>query len=118
MNKKNIYKTAEKLAARPYVRRLIQDITTDGGPIFLAINPEFDICKAQGETPIEAFDNLDAVRVDCIAHLLEHKLPVPEPEKEIKGSYTTVANIKAEDIIYPGFEDVTQPNESVVLSET
>jgi predicted RNase H-like HicB family nuclease len=70
---------ATKLAAKPYTVVIFRDSTTDGDHIYVALTPELDGCVAQGETIEEAQENLDAVRVDLIAHLLEHSLPVPEP---------------------------------------
>jgi len=72
-------KRAEELASRQYTVIVVRDTTTEGEPIFIALNPELEGCYAQGETAQAAEVNLSMFRVDFILHLLEHGLPVPEP---------------------------------------
>jgi predicted RNase H-like HicB family nuclease len=71
---------AKALAARPYTLRVLHDNSTDGEPLYVALNPELEGCLAQGETIREATTNLSVFRIDYIEHLLAHDLPVPYPE--------------------------------------
>jgi predicted RNase H-like HicB family nuclease len=58
---------------------------SDGEYCYLALNVEWETawdtnpCKAQGETPEEARENLVEVLDLCIEHCREFNLPVPQP---------------------------------------
>lgn len=117
MDREELIETASKLASRGYSKRIIKDRTTDGEEIFIAVNPELDGCMAQGETIEDAEAILEEVRVDCIAHLLEHGLYVPEPQEtdtgDAMGLYSTVFQIDVE----PRENDI-QLEEGEILFET
>jgi predicted RNase H-like HicB family nuclease len=83
---------AKELAIRPYTVIVFLDETTDGGTMYVALNPELDHCIAQGETTKEAQENLDQFRIDYIEHLLNNNLPVPEPKTS--ATITTDVTLK------------------------
>lgn len=124
MSKNELLETAKGLAARKYTIRIIRDKTTDGESIFIASNPELEGCMAQGEIVEEAQALLEEVRIDYIAHLLEHELPIPEPKENRSGVYSTVFNddISGVGITPEGFDSVidadNQPMEREILLET
>lgn len=96
MKKNELLEAAKGLAAQEYAIRITRDKTTDGEDIFMASNPELEGCMAQGETIEDAQSLLKEVRIDYMAHLLEHRLPIPAPRITITGDragiYTTVFN--------------------------
>lgn len=116
--KKNLIEQAIEFSRMGYTIEVLRDKTTDGDYIYLAQNPELDGCMAQGETPEEAQNNLDEVRIEYFEHLLEFHLPIPTPNrvetKDIAGS-----NVSNQEIIFPGFEGslnrVIQPNKRETL---
>jgi predicted RNase H-like HicB family nuclease len=71
---------AKRLSQRKYVTIIRYEPDTDGTEAYFAFHPDFEGCMAQGRTPKEARENLDAAREDIIAYLLENDLPVPEPQ--------------------------------------
>ena len=73
-------KRAEELANQLYTVVVFLDKTTEAEPIYVALNPELDGCIAQGESVEEAQNNLSEFRVDYIQHLLDHRLPIPDPD--------------------------------------
>jgi len=85
---------AEKLARRPYIIKVLRDQTTDDQPIYFARNPELEGCFGQGNTLIEAADDLLDARIDYILSLLEDGLPVPGPNRLSTTSASNVAMIK------------------------
>jgi predicted RNase H-like HicB family nuclease len=50
---------------------------TDGSYVYIAVAQDLEGCFAQGDTPDEARENLDAFRADYIAHLSEHGRAIP-----------------------------------------
>lgn len=80
MGGQELFEQAELLAQRPYTEISFRDQTTEDGIMFVALNPALEGCMAQGETLQEARDNLRLFRVDYIYHLLQHELPVPDPQ--------------------------------------
>jgi|GEM_PF-3908773 len=70
---------AKVLASQPYTIQIIQDDSDEDEILYVALNPELDGCLAQGLSVEEAESNLDEFRIEYIAHLLEHNLPVPKP---------------------------------------
>jgi predicted RNase H-like HicB family nuclease len=99
-------KSAE-IAKQGYSTDLLKEKTTDGDFVFIAINPELENCMAQGETPQEALEALEEVRIDYIEHLLEFNLPIPYPKqaltKDIVGK--PIMQVTVTGITFPGFED-------------
>lgn len=77
----NRYEEATRLANRSYRTLVFLDETTEGEPIYVALNPELKGCVSQGDTPDEAIANLREARVDFIYFLLEDGLDVPEPKQ-------------------------------------
>jgi len=71
---------AQRLANRPYRSVVFSDKSTEGEPLYVALNPELEGCVSQGDTVAEARHNLDDARVDFIYFLLEDGLSVPEPQ--------------------------------------
>ena len=74
---------AERLASLPYSVLVLRDSTTNGEPIYLAINPELDGCMAHGKTSEAAIENLKEARIDYIqVQLLSgDSIPVPAAMK-------------------------------------
>lgn len=70
---------AKQLASRPYPFQIFEDITAKDETRFIAINPDFDGCMAQGESINEALESLIEARIDLIEFLIERNLPIPEP---------------------------------------
>jgi predicted RNase H-like HicB family nuclease len=81
---------AKYLAAKGYVVQVSKEDVADGVYLYLAINPEFEGCMAQGDSPEEAVANLEEVRTAYIEHLLDHNLPVPSPFTTVTSSGTSV----------------------------
>ena len=106
----NLRNQATELAKRHYRTIGFRDETTDGEPIYVAINPELEGCVAQGETMDEAYRNLAEVRLDCIQHLLEHGLSIPEPQFIHEQITSVFLDDDAEDEITPvsGLEEILQ----------
>lgn len=94
MTEETILEKAKKIASENYQIQVYLDETTDGGNIYVALNPELYGCLAQGETREEAIQNLYDFRVDYIAHLIENKLPIPKPIRCIASTInlTPVSN--------------------------
>jgi len=81
--------TATELApylSAPFVRMLIPDMEEGG---YVAEVLELPGCISEGETPEEAYRNLDDAMSAYIASLLEHNRPIPEPvgDKEYGGHF-------------------------------
>jgi len=76
----DLQELAQKLASRPYLTVVLRDETTEGEPIYVAMNPELEGCVAQGDTPEEARYNLNETRIDFIRYMLEDDVPIPEPQ--------------------------------------
>jgi len=79
---KNQLQQAERLANRHYTINISQDTLSDGSIVFMARNPELQGCKAQGETPTDAVNNLREARIDYIYYLLEDGIDVPVPKSQ------------------------------------
>lgn len=77
-----IYQQAIQLADRPYTVEVLRHDAGDDETPYLARNPDFEGCMAQGATQSEAIANLREARIDLIEFLLERGLPVPEPSVE------------------------------------
>jgi predicted RNase H-like HicB family nuclease len=92
MNKAQ-FEQAIKLASRPYNITVSQDKLSNGSTIYMARNPELPGCKAQGNSPTDAINNLRDARIDYIYYLIEDGLEVPVP--------TTLANITSSGIVEP-----------------
>lgn len=73
------------LLRAPYTRVVVPD--EDGG--FVAEILEFEGCFADGETPSEAFRNLDKVFRAWLISRLESGMPIPEPtgNAELSGRF-------------------------------
>jgi predicted RNase H-like HicB family nuclease len=87
-----------------YTVEMLRDKATDGSYIYLARNPELDGCMAQGETPEEALEYLDEVRIEYLEHLLEHNLPIPYPIVTSSGGSVSIEELPA--VTFEGFEEV------------
>jgi antitoxin HicB len=72
--------------AKPYTRVLVPD-SEEGG--YIAEVLELPGCLSQGETPDEAYANLEEAMAGYIAASLDHGKPVPEPvgAKEYSGHF-------------------------------
>lgn len=81
MNNRN---RAEELSKSGYVEIAFREKLTDTEYAYVASTPELKGCVVQGDTIIEARENLKQFRVDYIEHLLDHGLPVPEPASPSK----------------------------------
>lgn len=70
----------------PFVRMLIPDMEEGG---YVAEVLELPGCISEGDTPEEAYRNLDDAMSAYIASLLEHNRPIPEPvgDKEYSGHF-------------------------------
>jgi len=82
-------KAATELASylsAPFVRMLVPDMEEGG---YVAEVLELPGCISEGETPEEAYRNLDEAMSGYIASLLDHNRPVPEPvgTKEYSGHF-------------------------------
>jgi len=71
----SVEKEIESFLLRPYQRVIIPD--EEGG--FTSTIQEFPGCIAEGETPAEAYENLERVARDWLEGALEQGLPVPLP---------------------------------------
>ena len=81
--------TATELASylsAPFVRMLVPDMEEGG---YVAEVLELPGCISEGDTPDEAYRNLDDAMSAYIASLLEHNRPIPEPvgDKEYSGHF-------------------------------
>jgi len=81
--------TATELASylsAPFVRMLVPDMEEGG---YVAEVLELPGCISEGDTPEEAYRNLDDAMSAYIASLLEHNRPIPEPvgDKEYSGHF-------------------------------
>ncbi len=77
---KRKFELANKLACRPYQIMSFLDKTTDGEPVYVALNPELPGCASHGITAEEAVESLNEARVEFIYFMLEDGLDVPEPK--------------------------------------
>src|ERR1700674_1108623 len=89
MSTKDVQTSIDAVASyvrMPYTRMLVPD-SDEGG--FIAEVLELPGCMSQGETPDEAFSNLDDAMGGCFASLLDRGYPVPEPVgmKEYPGRF-------------------------------
>lgn len=75
----NLREQAQLLANRPYLSVVFLDKSTEGDPVYVALNPELEGCVSQGDTVEEARHNLNDARVDFVYFLLEDGLNIPEP---------------------------------------
>lgn len=89
---------ATQLANRNYHVEITHDTLSDGTIMFAAITPELPGCIAQGETPMQAVENLRDARIDYIYFLLEDGLPVPDPNPQITVSYSQTSITKTDRI--------------------
>jgi predicted RNase H-like HicB family nuclease len=97
----NLRSEAEILASRPYLIDLKRDETTDGMPIYLAINPELPGCMAQGATTSEAISNLEEARIEFIQSLLADGLEVPFPARQVADTESVEQTVFVKHISYP-----------------
>ena len=77
------YTEAEKLARRNYSVKVWQEQLSDGS-VYVAATIELPNCLGMGRTQWQAEKDLRDARVDYIAHMLKHNLPVPEPKGKTK----------------------------------
>jgi predicted RNase H-like HicB family nuclease len=87
---------AKTLALRPYIVEIRQDETTDGEPVYLALNPELNGCLGQGKSIEEALSDLDSARIDFIESMLDDGLTVPDPFGMTTTGSQSVKNIVEE----------------------
>ena len=86
MNDKQ-WQKAKQLAARKYFIIISREETEEGERYYVASHPDLPGCRADGQTPEEAKQELAKARVDFIYFLLEDNLTVPEPKThEVKPS--------------------------------
>ncbi|HEX9386981.1 MAG TPA: type II toxin-antitoxin system HicB family antitoxin [Anaerolineales bacterium] len=111
MDQKTLRERAIELSKISYTTELFKDKTTDGETVYLAVHPELEECMAQGDTPDEAIENLNEVRIDYFEHLLEFHLPIPSPRITETKDTSSVSAIKrvVTNIAFPGFEGYLPP---------
>jgi predicted RNase H-like HicB family nuclease len=68
---------AEAISATPYPFQIRRTKTTTGETVYFAACQDLPGCLAQGQTPQEARQDLQAARFDYIYSLLEDGLPIP-----------------------------------------
>jgi len=90
--KNNLESQAEALSVRSYTDVVFRDRTTTDGYMYVAYTLELEGCMVQGETVEEAQESLRLFRIDYIQHLLEHQLPVPDPQSTT--SYNQIFRVK------------------------
>ncbi len=81
-----LWEKAEELAARSYSITIEEDTLSNGQKVFVARHPELPGCKAQGNSPEEAKNNLDEARVDYIYTLLDAGLEIPPPNESLSST--------------------------------
>lgn len=91
----DVFKKAQELAAAKYTTVIKRDTLSDGSYCYVAHNPELEGCTGQGETELEAANDLAKARLDYIYFLLADGLEVPEPIMPIDGC----RNIKIQNMI-------------------
>jgi predicted RNase H-like HicB family nuclease len=71
----------EEYLAIPYILRMESDVGGDGGHIVRAEHPELAGCVAEGRSPREALERLEAVRCRLIEtrYARGETVPVPRP---------------------------------------
>ena len=69
--------TISEILKRPYQRVLIPD--RDSGTVSAWI-AEFPGCIAQGDSPEEAYRNLEAAASSWLEGAIDNNFPIPEPE--------------------------------------
>lgn len=79
MINEQLWREAERLAARPYGISYEVDTLSNGQRVILLRHPDLPAVKAQGIDLDEAKRNLDEARVDYIYSLLDDGIPVPAP---------------------------------------
>ncbi|MFQ5434811.1 MAG: type II toxin-antitoxin system HicB family antitoxin [Anaerolineae bacterium] len=80
------WQMAEQLAARQYFTVISREESEDGKRYYVATQPDLPGCRADGQTPEEAKQELAKARVDFIYFLLEDNLTVPDPKTyEVKS---------------------------------
>lgn len=106
----NLRQEAERIAGVGYATIIFRDETTDGGWVYLAVNPDLDGCMAQGETTQEAQRNLDEFRIDYIVALLENGQDVPSPKSMLTKTSTNVIKniVEARKMEEPNGENTPQ----------
>lgn len=67
----------------PYIL-LMESIEKDGNWVRRATYPELPGCVVEADTPIEAVERLDELRVRSIRELLENDQPVPAPRAPLR----------------------------------
>ena len=65
------WQKAERLAARQYFTVIHREETEKGERYYVATHPDLPGCRADGQTPEEAKQELATARVDFIYFLLE-----------------------------------------------
>jgi predicted RNase H-like HicB family nuclease len=66
---------AAEILKRPYARLVVPE--EEGG--FRAEIPEFPGCRAVGETPAEAIENVNDAALEWLAVVIDKGQPIPEP---------------------------------------
>lgn len=73
-------KTLEHYRALPYTRRVRVEVEDDGEEYFVAFIEELESVVADGDTAVEALNNLRAAFDDFITAMIEWDSEVPEPQ--------------------------------------
>ena len=68
-----------EILARPYRRVLIPDVESG---TFTALIPELPGCISEGDTPAEAYENLEEAAESWVEAAMENGMAVPDPESE------------------------------------
>jgi len=74
------WQQAEQLATRKYFTVIYREELEKNEPYYVAVHPDLPGCRADGNTPEEAKQELAKALVDYIYFLLEDNLPIPEPK--------------------------------------
>ncbi len=82
---------AVRLSKEPYKTILFRNKVNDNEYAYVAVHPELNGCYAQGDTPEEAYANLEGVTITHIEHLLLNGLDIPEAVTEITNGVVQVA---------------------------
>lgn len=68
-----------EILKRPYRRILIPDIESG---TFTAVIAEFPGCISEGDSPADAYENLEEAATSWLEAAIESGLPIPAPEAE------------------------------------
>lgn len=85
-------KTLEYYMELKYPTQITEIATEDGGGYLIEI-PLLKGCMSDGETIIEALENIKDAKIEWFTYMLENNLPIPEPVDVNKYSGKFVVRI-------------------------